>query len=70
MTKIKFANRFFNCPGPLAEYLEYFYGDWRTPVRTADKSIYLTNKLFRQNLGKFYFFITKFKSMIIKFFKK
>lgn len=24
------------------EYLEWFYGDWRTPLRTADKKAYLT----------------------------
>ena len=67
MTKIKFANRYFNCPGPILDYLDYFYGDWKTPIRTSDKNIYLSKNIYKVNLGKYYLFFNILKSKIIKF---
>jgi len=36
----------FNLP---EKYLEWVFGDWKTPIRTADKDVYLTSK-FQPNL--------------------
>lgn len=49
MSKIKFFNKFFYAPKPVEEYLEYQYGEWKIPIRSAVKEIYLTNKFYKKN---------------------
>ena len=43
------------CPGPIEEYLNYIYGDWRTPKRLGNMDEYLSirnqvfNYIFKKN---------------------
>lgn len=46
-TTIELRGRTYPCMGPLDDYLNDRYGDWRTPLRTADKSAYLAPTYFR-----------------------
>ena len=46
-TTVELRGRTYPCMGPLDEYLTDRYGDWRTPLRTADKSAYLAPAYFR-----------------------
>ena len=50
---------------PPEEYLEFCYGDWKTPIRTSNKDTYSTNDHMREYtiMNKF---ITFFKSILIK----
>lgn len=45
---IELRGRTYPCMGPLDEYLTDRYGDWRVPMRTADKSSYLSPSYFRR----------------------
>lgn len=47
-TTIVFRGRPYPCMGPVDAYLADRYGDWRTPLRTADKSAYLNPTYFRR----------------------
>lgn len=47
-TKIGLRGRTYSCVGPVDAYLSDRYGDWRTPLRTSDKSAYLNPSYFRQ----------------------
>ena len=47
-TTIELRGRTYPCMGPLDEYLTDRYGDWRVPLRTADKSTYLSPSYFRR----------------------
>ena len=42
MKKIKFYNKYHYAPYPPEDYLKYQYGDWKKPIKTSDKSVYLT----------------------------
>lgn len=42
MKKIKFFNKYHYAPNPPENYLKHQYGDWKKPIRTSDKSVYLT----------------------------
>ena len=60
--KIKCYNRKFNAPYKVREYLEYMYGDWKTPLRTFRKEDYLSKSYYRKNIfKKIYNFLKKFK---------
>jgi hypothetical protein len=37
---IQFYGTLYPCFGPIEDYLEWHYGDWKTPKRTADKEAY------------------------------
>ena len=54
MELIKFKNDYYNCPGPVDEFLTHMYGDWRTPKKTKNKSEYLNQKFLNQNYWRFY----------------
>ena len=57
LNKLSSTNLFgreFKCPNYTEEYLAFAYGDWKTPLRSANKELYMT-KHFRN----------KFKSLII-----
>ncbi len=49
LSKISFFGREFNCPNNPEEYLAFAYGDWKTPLRTSDKEMYMT-KNFRSKI--------------------
>jgi len=51
-TTIELRGRTYPCMGPLDEYLTDRYGDWRTPLRTADKSAYLAPSYFRRSAAR------------------
>lgn len=44
--KINYSNKEFICPGPIEDYLNYQYGDWRKPKISSKKEDYLTNNFF------------------------
>ena len=48
-SKIDFLGRKFNCPHNPVEYLEFAYGNWKIPLRTSNKEIYMT-KNFRNKI--------------------
>ena len=60
--EISCYKRKFNSPCNVEEYLEYMYGDWRKPVKSLNKSAYLSKNFYKKN----YFF--KIKRFIFKFF--
>lgn len=39
--KFNFNGRMFTMPGPISEYLRFYYGDWETVVKSYDTSVYL-----------------------------
>ena len=44
---IKLRGEEYPCPTPLEEYLEFVYGDWRTPKKSLNKEEYFSNKNLR-----------------------
>ena len=59
LSKINFLDRQFNCPFFIEEYLTFVYGDWKKPLRTSNKKIYLTKNYKKKTLF-FTIFIEKF----------
>jgi len=57
--RIRFENKNFFCPSPLDGFLEYFYGNWKTPIKTTDKSVYLSKKNYKKNYWKLYVYLEK-----------
>ncbi|MBD1167302.1 LicD family protein [Pelagibacterales bacterium SAG-MED09] len=45
-SKISLFDRQFNCPKNPEEYLSFAYGNWKIPLRTSDKDLYMS-KNFR-----------------------
>ena len=45
-SKITLFDRQFNCPKNPEEYLSFAYGNWKIPLRTSDKDLYMS-KNFR-----------------------
>jgi phosphorylcholine metabolism protein LicD len=44
MTKIELFNKHHLIPDPPENYLTHQYGDWQKPIKTSNKSIYLTRQ--------------------------
>ena len=42
LSSIKFLGRHFKCPNNPEEYLEFAYGNWKIPLRTSNKELYMT----------------------------
>jgi hypothetical protein len=51
-TSIEFRGRTYACLGPTDDYLTDRYGSWRTPVRSAVKSQYLSENYFIRSAGR------------------
>ena len=49
MGEVELRGVSYPCPNPPEEYLEYLYGDWKTPKRTADKEEYFSRQAFNAN---------------------
>jgi phosphorylcholine metabolism protein LicD len=49
LSKISFFGREFNCPRNPEEYLVFAYGNWKKPLRTSDKELYMTRN-FRNKI--------------------
>lgn len=64
MTRIKFSNRWFLCPGPVDEFLKLYYGNWKKPLRSTNKKGYLSEIFFKNNLWRFYIYLNKIKNKI------
>ena len=64
-SKIKFLNRKFNCPSPIDEYLTHQYGEWKKPLRSKNKSEYLSSSFYHKT-DDYYNLIDK----IMHLFKK
>ena len=48
LEKINYLNFEFKSPGPINEYLNFLYGDWRTPQRSANLHEYLTKDYYKE----------------------
>lgn len=44
---VSFRGHNFPAPGPVEDFLEALYGDWKTPLRTKDKERYLSAESYR-----------------------
>ena len=44
MSKIRLFDKYHFAPDPPEEYLTHQYGNWKKPLQTSDKSLYLTSK--------------------------
>ncbi|MDA7604983.1 LicD family protein, partial [Candidatus Pelagibacter sp.] len=64
MKKIKLFNKDHFAPYPTNEYLKYMYGNWRKPLRTSDKELYLTKNFYGTHV------LSNFIKRITKFYKK
>ena len=62
-SKIVFFGREFNCPYNPQEYLTFAYGNWKIPLRTYNKEIYLSKNFKNKNL----FLYNQVKKKIYKF---
>ena len=49
---IDLFGREFKCPQNPEEYLTYAYGNWKVPLRTADKVLYNKKKYFKNSFLK------------------
>ena len=68
MSKFNFLGREFNCPNNIEEYLTFVYGNWKVPLRTSNKKIYLT-KNYKKNTLLYTILIEKFLMRIYHIFK-
>ena len=50
MKKIKFFDRYHYAPFPPEKYLEYQYGDWKKPLQTSNKNIYMRKEFSGKNM--------------------
>ena len=62
---INFKGVNYRTLNPPEEYLEFCYGDWKVPMRTSDKSLYMTSKHWRSNT-----ILNKTKLSVIKIIKQ
>ena len=49
MKKINFLDRLIYVPTPVKEYLDYKYGDWMTPLKSSEKTVYLAKGHYKKN---------------------
>ena len=62
LSTIRFFERDFKCPNNPEEYLEFAYGNWKIPIRTSDKELYMTSN-FR---NKIKYLIINFKTDFLR----
>ena len=63
---INFVGREFNCPINLDEYLTFVYGDWKIPLRTSNKKVYLT-KNYKKKTSFLTIYVEKFLMKIYSY---
>ncbi len=69
LSRFNFLGRQFKCPNNLDEYLTFVYGNWKKPLRSSNKKVYLTKNYKKETL--FYtILIEKFFMKIYKIFTK
>lgn len=49
-SNIECFGRNFKAPNMVEEYLTFMYGDWRIPLKSAEKSKYLSKSYYKRNL--------------------
>ena len=57
--KIRLFNTYHYAPDPAEKYLEYMYGNWRIPLRTYDKNLYLSKNFYGRRTFKNFFKIIR-----------
>ena len=71
MKKINFFEKFHYAPYPPEKYLEFQYGNWKKPLQTSNKYLYMRKEFSGKN--KLYDFLVIFlstvKKLILKFVK-
>ena len=72
MKRIEFLDKYHLVQTPPEKFLEHQYGDWKTPLQTSNKYIYLRKEYSGMNytidtIKKIRFF---FISTIVKFYKR
>jgi phosphorylcholine metabolism protein LicD len=67
---INFKGNNYPTLNPPEDYLEFCYGDWKTPIRTSDKRIYTTSRHWRNNtaINRLIIFLKKYVKKFISFF--
>jgi len=50
---ITFRGHNFPAPSPINNYLEALYGDWKTPLKTANKKKYFSKVAYQKNTNRF-----------------
>ncbi len=68
LSKFSFLGRQFNCPNYVEEYLTFVYGDWKKPLRTSNKKVYLSKNYKKETL-LFTIYKEKFLMKIYYYFK-
>ncbi|MDA7476477.1 LicD family protein [Candidatus Pelagibacter ubique] len=70
--KIKLFNKYHFAPYPVEDYLEYKYGNWRKPIKTSNKYLYMRKEFSGMNISSHYIKKTGnlIKKFIFLFFKK
>ena len=68
MKKIYFFDKYHFAPYPPEKYLEYQYGDWRKPLQTSNKLVYMRKEYSGKSVIKIFF--KKIKNNFIKIIKK
>ena len=51
LSKFNFLGQQFNCPSYIEEYLTFVYGNWKIPLRTSNKKVYLTKNYKKKILS-------------------
>ena len=60
--KIEFFGKYHLAPYPPEKYLEYQYGNWKKPIISSDKSVYLTKNF--SGISPFKTFLKKIINLI------
>ena len=65
MRKINLFDKYHFAPYPVEKYLEYQYGNWRKPLRTSNKYLYMRKEYSGLSIKWFYSYVKKFLQKII-----
>lgn len=68
LSTVNFLGRKFNCPSNTKAFLTYTYGNWKKPLRTANKKVYCTDKFYRKK-SLLYNYIESFLMKINGYFR-
>ena len=68
-SKVSLFNRKFNCPKNPEEYLSFAYGNWKIPLRTSNKDLYMSKKFRNAKIVMFDNFKKKIQKSIYAVWK-